>query len=93
MSVLAPVLLVAVLGLFVLAAMRLVLNGKPHVEELKEAKRQARVATAGLRQIQRTLGAQIAAGYPDLTALAVDVQDTLDDMQGPADGSVMVSAP
>ncbi len=83
MSVLAPVLLIFVICGFLLIALRILNNQGVPAKELKEAKRQARVATAGLKQIQLNIGAQIAAGYPDLTALAVDVQDTLDDMQEP----------
>ncbi len=83
MRVLAPVLIVLIIAVFVLLAIRMTRKQNVRKTELDEAKRQARVARQGLRKLQEDVGAQVAAGYPDLTAIAGHVQDTLDAMQEP----------
>jgi type II secretory pathway pseudopilin PulG len=81
--VLAPVLIVLIIAVFVLIAIRMTRKQDVRKAELDEAKRQARVARTGLKQIQSDIGAQVTAGYVDLSALARHVQDTLDGMEPP----------
>ena len=47
-------------------------------EELNAARHQAGLGILGLERVQKEIGVQVTAGYTDMGALAVLVQDHLD---------------